>query len=96
MLLYSFCRAHYPAFTSAVTRAWIEAGLSLKKEPAERVRTKKQTPPEDWEVLQGVYKPTLRLCFLPPETPDEPGYWYGYESERQEAKPVFKAVQSFR
>lgn len=96
VLLYSFCRAHYPAFTSAVTRAWIEAGLSLKKEPAERVRTKKQTPPEDWEVLQGVYKPTLRLCFLPPETPDEPGYWYGYESERQEAKPVFKAVQSFR
>lgn len=96
VLLYDFCRAHYPAFTSAVTRAWIEAGLSLKKEPAERVRTKKQTPPEDWEVLQGVYKPTLRLCFLPPETPDEPGYWYGYESERQEANPVFKAVQSFR
>lgn len=96
VLLYGFCRAHYPAFTSAVTRAWIEAGLSLKKEPAERVRTKKQTPPGDWEVLQGVYKPTLRLCFLPPETPDEPGYWYGYESERQEAKPVFKAVQSFR
>ena len=96
VLLYSFCRAHYPAFTSAVTRAWIEAGLSLKKEPAERVRTKKQTPPGDWEVLQGVYKPTLRLCFLPPESPDEPGYWYGYESERQEAKPVFKAVQSFK
>ena len=96
VLLYGFCRAHYPAFTSAVTRAWIEAGLSLKKEPAERVHTKKQTPPGDWEVLQGVYKPTLRLCFLPPETPDEPGYWYGYESERQEAKPVFKAVQSFR
>ena len=93
VLLYDFCQAHYPTFSSAVTQAWIEAGLSLKKKPAEHVRTKKQTPLENWKVLQGVYKPTLRLCYLPPEALGMPGYWYGYESERQEAKPVFKAMQ---
>ena len=91
ILLYDFCQKHYPDFTLTVSQAWIEAGLSLKKKPAERVKTKRQVPPAHWEVLQGTYKPSLRLCFLPVDEAGTQGYWYGYESERQEVRPVFKA-----
>ena len=91
ILLYEFCEEHYPAFTLSVSQAWIEAGLSLKKKPAERVRTKHVTPPGHWEILKGSYKPTLRLCFLPADNNGIRGYWYGYESEAQVTQPVFKA-----
>lgn len=94
ILLYDFCQKHYPAFVLPVSQAWIEAGLSLKKKPAERVRTKHQVPPEHWKVLKGNYRPELRLCFLPQENSDTQGYWYGYESEVQAARPVFKAVSA--
>ena len=65
--------------------------MSLKKAPAERVRTKRQIPPEQWDVLQGEYKESLRLCFLPTTDDRDTGYWYGFESESQKATPVFKA-----
>ena len=92
ILLYDFCQEHYPAFALSVSQAWIEAGLSLKKKPAERVKTKHVTPPERWRILKGNYKPTLRLCFLPTDNEETQGYWYGYESEAQVAQPVFKAM----
>lgn len=92
ILLYGFCQKHYPAFVDSVIQAWIEAGLSLKKSPAERVRTKHIVPPEHWKVLKGTYKPSLRLCFLPTDDEGTQGYWYGYESEMQVAQPVFKAM----
>ena len=92
ILLYDFCQKHYPTFARQVSQAWIEAGLSLKKKPAEKVRTKRQTPPEHWQVLKGHYHPGLRLCFLPADTEAGQGIWYGYESEIQAVRPVFKAV----
>lgn len=90
LILYHFCQQHYPTYQSLVTMAWIEAGLSLKKAPAERVKTKRQSPPATWEVVYGVYKAELRLCFLP-ASEEEKGYWYGYESAIQKSEPVFKA-----
>ena len=91
-VLYSYCKQAYPDFAPMVTRAWIEAGLSLKKEPAEHVQTKRLAPPAWWQVTQGVYRPDLRLCFLPKGNPEEGhGWWYGFESQIQKAEPVFKA-----
>lgn len=91
ILLYQFCKAHYPHFLTAMSRAWIEAGMSLKKEPAERVRTKHVTPPEVWTVCTGTYSDDLRLCKLP--APEERRcYWYGFETESQQLRPVFTAV----
>ena len=92
ILLYDFCVRHYPAFVLPISQAWIEAGLSLKKKPAERVRTRHQTPPDRWTVLKGTYRPTLRLCFLPADDKGTQGYWYGYDSESQAVRPVFKAA----
>lgn len=93
ILLYEFCLQNYPTFTLSITQAWIEAGLSLKKKPAEQVKTKRQIPPAYWEIIKGCYKPTLRLCFLPSQETGIQGYWYGYESDKQEMRPVFKAKQ---
>lgn len=39
--------------------------MSLKKAPAEKVRTKRQVPPEKWEIVYGTYRENLRLCFSP-------------------------------
>lgn len=91
LVLYDFCSIHYPAYLTSITIAWIEAGMSLKKKPAEKVRTKRQTPPEQWNVIYGAYKQSLRLCFLPMDEEKQAGYWFGFESEIQKAEPVFKA-----
>ena len=90
LLLYNFCKDNYPSYQTAVSIAWIEAGMSLKKVPAERVKTKRQVAPKQWQVIYGTYKETLRLCCLP--TTSESGYWFGFESEEQKIKPVFKAT----
>ena len=91
LILYEFCKQNYPEYQIQATIAWIEAGMSLKKLPAEHVKTKRQIPPEHWEVIYGNYKPELRLCFLPVSTDTEHGYWFGFESEIQKIAPVFKA-----
>lgn len=91
LILYDFCSIHYPAYLTSITIAWIEAGMSLKKKPAEKVRTKRQMPPEQWNVIYGAYKQSLRLCFLPMDEEKQAGYWFGFESEIQKAEPVFKA-----
>ena len=91
VILYNFCKNHYPDYLTQVSIAWIEAGMSLKKVPAEKVRTKRQIPPESWEVIYGSYREKLRLCFLPVDE-DGHGYWFGFESEIQKIEPVFKAI----
>ncbi len=94
LTLYEFCKMHYSDYLLEVTIAWIEGGMSLKKSPAETVKTKRQTPPNAWIVLKGKYKESLRLCFLPTNKEETTGYWFGFESETQNNKPVFKAVVS--
>lgn len=92
LILYEFCKTNYPTFQTTVSIAWIEAGMSLKKMPAEKVKTKRLIPPENWEVIYGKYKESLRLCFLPIDENAEQGYWFGYESEIQMPSPIFKAI----
>lgn len=90
-LLYLFCRDRYPAYTIDATVAWIEAGMSLRKTPAERVVRGRLQLPTDWEVQYGMYDESLRLYYLP-TGPDGQGYWFGYDSTSQRPAPVFKAV----
>ena len=63
LILYEFCKHNYPEYQLEASIAWIEAGMSLKKLPAEKVKTKRQVPPENWQVLYGQYKENLRLLF---------------------------------
>lgn len=91
LILYEFCKQNYPEYQIQAAIAWIEAGMSLKKLPAEKVWTKRQIPPATWNIIYGEYKESLRLCFLPTDEKGEHGYWFGFESEIQKASPVFKA-----
>ena len=90
LILYEFCKNNYPKYRTEISIAWIEAGMSLKKAPAELVRTKRQLPSDDWQIIYGEYKDSLRLCFLA-DGDEEKGYWFGFESEIQKIEPVFKA-----
>lgn len=90
-LLYLFCCEYYPAYTTQATVAWIEAGMSLRKQPAELVQRGRLQPPTDWQVLYGKYDESLRLCYLPVGA-DGQGYWFGYDSTSQRPAPIFKAV----
>ena len=91
LVLYEYCKKHRPDYQIKASIAWIEAGMSLKKQPAERVKTKHQVPPEHWEVIQGSYQEKLKLCFLPTDSENIHGYWFGFETETQRITPVFKA-----
>ena len=91
LVLYEYCKRFYPDYQIEASIAWIEAGMSLKKQPAERVKTKHQVPPEHWEVIQGTYHEKMKLCFLPTDQEAQHGYWFGFETETQQIKPVFKA-----
>lgn len=91
LILYEFCKQNYPEYQIQAAIAWIEAGMSLKKLPAEKVWTKRQIPPATWNIIYGEYQESLRLCFLPADEKGEHGYWFGFESEIQKASPVFKA-----
>ena len=91
LILYEFCKQNYPEYQIQAAIAWIEAGMSLKKLPAEKVWTKRQIPPATWNIIYGEYKESLRLCFLPADEKGEHGYWFGFESEIQKASPVFKS-----
>ena len=91
LVLYEYCKRFYPNYQTQASIAWIEAGMSLKKQPAERVKTKHQVPPENWEIIQGTYHEKLKLCFLPTDQEAQHGYWFGFETETQQIKPVFKA-----
>ena len=91
VILYEFCRQCYPSCLMSVTRAWIEAGMSLKKSPAGKVRTKHVIPPSHWQVKSGIYNETLRLCRL--DDPDtDTIFWYGFNTDIQHPVPVFQAV----
>ena len=91
LVLYEYCKKHCPDYQIKASIAWIEAGMSLKKQPAEQVKTKHQVAPEHWEVIQGSYHEKLRLCFLPTDSENIHGYWFGFETETQRITPVFKA-----
>ena len=96
IVLYHFCKQYYPSYLHAISIAWIEAGMSLKKEPAEKVRSKHVCPPEEWEVIYGNYHEELRLCFLPTNEENNEGYWFGFETKIQHITPVFKAKGIFQ
>lgn len=89
-LLYIFCCKYYPHHTTEVSIAWIEAGMSLKKRPAEGVRTKHVQPSATWSIVYGEYTDKLRLCFLPSDDKKH-GHWFGYDTTSQCPTPIFRA-----
>lgn len=99
-LLYLFCMDNYACHAPTVTEAWIEAGMSLRKRPAEKVKSGKAVAEEfdKWitchantHAVYGEYNKALRMFFLPTDDGGN-GIWFGYENTAQHSAPVFKMV----
>ena len=91
LLLYNFCKKEYPSYIFDVALAWIKAGMSLKKEPAENIKTKGQTPPNNWKIIQGKYHKNMKLYMLP--TPQNK-YWFGYDPLKKQFIPDMIAISN--
>ena len=91
IILYNFCKEFYSGYILDVAQAWIDAGMSLKKQPEENIRTKHVCPPAEWNVVFGEYRENMRLCKLPAGNEDE-FIWYAFNMDEQGGIPVFKAT----
>lgn len=83
IILYEYCRSHYPEHVCDVSIAWILAGFSLKKEPAGNVIKIKQIE----EYIEKT-SPTHRYYLY---TSRYRKVIFGYDSETHQPSPVFMA-----
>ena len=97
VLLYEYCRERHPQILTEVSIAWIEAGLSLKKEPAGDVRKIKHLKAflddEDLQmsVRYGLADASHRYYLL---SSGERRIIFGYDSLEHQPAPVFMAEMS--
>ena len=94
VILYEYCKSNYPEMLTDVSIAWIEAGCSLKKEPAGNVMKIKNLDAyltenqRQLSVDYGVAEASHRYYLL--KTGDRQCL-FGYDSEQQQPAPVFRA-----
>ena len=92
VLLYEYCKLHHKEKLIEVSIAWIEAGLSLKKEPAGQItRIKHPEAFLETENLQispgyGTADPSHRYFLL---TSEKRKIIFGYDSIEHRPSPVF-------
>ena len=95
VILYEYCKNNHPEKLTDVSVAWIEAGFSLKKEPAGRtVRIKHPESFLEEENLQmsvaySQPEPSHRYYLL---TSGSKQFLFGYDSESHSPSPVFMAM----
>ena len=91
VILYEYCRKFHPERITDVSVAWIEAGFSLKKEPAGEI-SKIKTPVDllsgEISVSYGNPDPSHRYYLL---SSSERKFLFGYDSETHHPSPVFMA-----
>jgi hypothetical protein len=95
VILYEYCKRLYPNKLADLSIAWIEAGYSLKKEPAGEIIKIKHLDAyiEDnnyrLSVEYGTLSPSHRYYLL---TTPNGKFIFGYDSEAHQPSPLFKAV----
>ena len=95
VLLYDYCKRLYPNKLADLSIAWIEAGYSLKKEPAGDIIKIKHLDAYINEngyqlsVEYGTSSPSHRYYLL---TTPNGKFIFGYDSEAHQSSPLFKAV----
>lgn len=91
LILYDYCAEMIPCATSEIALEWVRQGLSLKKGPASQIRRLK-TLPDRVRILMGELSENLRFYFLP-LSPEGGGHYFGFDSLRQNPRPVFECVE---
>ena len=73
VILYEYCKVHHPSMLTAVSIAWIEAGCSLKKEPAGNITKIKNLDAYleesgcQMQIQYGTADPSHRYFLLSPD-----------------------------
>ena len=94
VILYEYCKSNHPEMLTDVSIAWIEAGCSLKKEPAGNVMKIKNLDTyltenqRQLSVNYGVAETSHRYYLL---TSGSRLVVFGYDSELHQPAPVFRA-----
>ena len=94
VILYQYCKEHQPSRLTDISVAWIEAGYSLKKEPAGEITKIKDLQAyiteHDYQMSAeyGSALPSHRYYLL---TADDKKYIFGYDSIQHQPSPIFKA-----
>ena len=97
LILYAYCREYHPERLTDISIAWIEAGCSLKKEPAGEITKIKNLDAFLHEggyhisIKYGAASPSHRY-FLLKSLKDR--FLFGYDSENHQPAPVFMAELS--
>lgn len=95
VILYEYCKSSHPEMLVKISEAWIEAGCSIKKEPAGKVSRIKDASEffydENYRISMcyGESIPSHRYYFL--ESDACSGILFGYDSQVHKPSPVFKA-----
>lgn len=99
VILYEYCREHYPKMLSEVSVAWILAGFSLKKETAGNVMKIKHLEAflneADLELstIYGEPAPTHRYYLF---TSHDRRILFGYDAKTHQPAPVFMGYLSHK
>ena len=94
VILYEYCKSHHPEKLTEVSIAWIEAGHSLKKEPADNIVKIKNLEgylaeqQAQMVVTYGLTSPSHRYFLL---TSSGRKFIFGYDSQEHHPEPVFRA-----
>jgi hypothetical protein len=94
IILYEYCKLHHPEKLTDVSVAWIEAGHSLKKEPAGDVIKIKNLEgylaehQAQMNIAYGTAEASHRYFFL---TSSGRRIIFGYDSQVHQPEPVFRA-----
>ena len=99
VILYEYCREHHPDMLTDISIAWIEAGCSLKKEPAGDITKIKNLDAYleesccQMSIEYGSPSTSHRYFLL---TSSDSKFIFGYDSELHQPAPVFMAGLSAR
>ena len=94
IILYEYCRKHHPEMVTDVSIAWIEAGHSLKKEPAGDIVKIKNLEgylaehKAQMNIAYGTAEASHRYFLL---TSSGRRIIFGYDSQVHQPEPVFRA-----
>lgn len=94
VILYEYCKNHYPDKLTDISIAWIEAGCSLKKEPAGEITKIKnleaflQECNLHMSIKYGTAESSHRYFML---TSSDTRFIIGYDSELHQPSPIFMA-----
>ena len=98
-ILYEYCKSNYPELLSEISVAWIEAGYSLKKEPAGNVTKIKHLDAYLAEnncqlsVEYGQLSSSHRYYLL---TASDKSVIFGYDAQTHQPSPVLRASLAFK